>query len=377
MVSKHDQKIADEKEGKKITASAKQPKSKPAIEKSSKPAPTPKPKETNERSSKAFTAKPPKPKPAKEKLTKTTPPQQVGKGKIAKVHKVKSPLQLVDKPGEEPAQLEPEPELKHQGEGEKDDMECAIQIKATQLVLVVERKIKARLDTGRTLASRPLPELVVMDEDQARPDPGESRGVLAGPDLESMHDEFMANLYPKRVEDFQLSIESYQKQLNLTKSGWDAKGFEYKHDYTIIESPRAVVFPVDNNEQKIMRFNEFTNSVMKIRVIPKYHSEDGNPARPNIKQAIGRSDTYNRNPVKEILLKIESTRSQVGPHRIWSKDRDGDTSFQWSLFHKSVLILDRIKVKGTSRTMNNQAFTIKRSMSMLVQFSQAQDGETP
>nr|GEX43265.1 hypothetical protein [Tanacetum cinerariifolium] len=50
------------------------------------------------------------------------------------------------------------------------------------------------------------------------------------------------------VEDFQLSIESYQKQLNLTKPGWDAKGFEYKHDYTIIESPRTVVFPVGNNE---------------------------------------------------------------------------------------------------------------------------------
>ncbi|GJU11811.1 hypothetical protein Tco_1134207 [Tanacetum coccineum] len=58
------------------------------------------------------------------------------------------------------------------------------------------------------------------------------------------------------VEDFQLGIESYQKQLSLTKMGWDAKGFEYKHDYTIIDSPRAVVFPVGNNERKIMRFNE-------------------------------------------------------------------------------------------------------------------------
>ncbi|GJZ39051.1 hypothetical protein Tco_0585614 [Tanacetum coccineum] len=48
----------------------------------------------------------------------------------------------------------------------------------------------------------------------------------------------------------------YQTQLNLIKPGWDAKGFEFKHDYTIIESPRAVVFSVNNNEQKIMRFNE-------------------------------------------------------------------------------------------------------------------------
>nr|GEV06084.1 retrovirus-related Pol polyprotein from transposon TNT 1-94 [Tanacetum cinerariifolium] len=42
------------------------------------------------------------------------------------------------------------------------------------------------------------------------------------------------------VEDLQLGIENYQIQLNLTKSGWDAKGFEFKHDYTIIESPCAV-----------------------------------------------------------------------------------------------------------------------------------------
>nr|GEV95005.1 hypothetical protein [Tanacetum cinerariifolium] len=58
------------------------------------------------------------------------------------------------------------------------------------------------------------------------------------------------------VEDFQLSIESYQTQPNLTKPGWDATGYEFKHDYTTIESPRAVVFSVNNNKRKITRFNE-------------------------------------------------------------------------------------------------------------------------
>nr|GEX66179.1 hypothetical protein [Tanacetum cinerariifolium] len=52
----------------------------------------------------------------------------------------------------------------------------------------------------------------------------------------------------QRVEEFQLSIESYQTQLNLTKPGWDATGYELKHYYTIIESPRAVVLLVNNNE---------------------------------------------------------------------------------------------------------------------------------
>nr|GEV37425.1 copia protein [Tanacetum cinerariifolium] len=56
------------------------------------------------------------------------------------------------------------------------------------------------------------------------------------------------NLYPsdfkdlfcsfcKRVENFQLGIKSYQTQLDLTKPGWDAKGYKIKNDYTIIESP--------------------------------------------------------------------------------------------------------------------------------------------
>ncbi|GKB92047.1 hypothetical protein Tco_0964319 [Tanacetum coccineum] len=60
----------------------------------------------------------------------------------------------------------------------------------------------------------------------------------------------------QRVEDFQLGIESYQTQLNLTKPGWDVIGYEFKQDYTIIESPRAVVFLVNNNKRKIMWFNK-------------------------------------------------------------------------------------------------------------------------
>nr|GEV28960.1 hypothetical protein [Tanacetum cinerariifolium] len=48
----------------------------------------------------------------------------------------------------------------------------------------------------------------------------------------------------QRVEDFQLGIESYQTQLNLTKPGWDAT------------SSSMIVFSVNNTKRKIMRFNE-------------------------------------------------------------------------------------------------------------------------
>ncbi|GJX78394.1 hypothetical protein Tco_0325205 [Tanacetum coccineum] len=60
----------------------------------------------------------------------------------------------------------------------------------------------------------------------------------------------------QRVEDFQLRIESYQTQLNLTKPRWDATGFEFKHDFIVIDSPRAVTFRDKYGVQMIMHFNE-------------------------------------------------------------------------------------------------------------------------
>nr|GEV55306.1 retrovirus-related Pol polyprotein from transposon TNT 1-94 [Tanacetum cinerariifolium] len=90
MVTKHEQKIAAEKGGTKKPATAKQPKPRPAKEKSSKPTPAPKPKVTKE-------------KPSKPSHTKKT-----RKGKVTKVQNVKSSFQLVDELDEEPVHLEPE-----------------------------------------------------------------------------------------------------------------------------------------------------------------------------------------------------------------------------------------------------------------------------
>nr|GEW25881.1 hypothetical protein [Tanacetum cinerariifolium] len=66
----------------------------------------------------------------------------------------------------------------------------------------------------------------------------------------------------QRVEDFQLGIESYQTQLNLAKPRWDATGFEYKHDYTVIDSSRAIDEALDYRvkEFKINRMNPGLNT---------------------------------------------------------------------------------------------------------------------
>ncbi|GJV26841.1 hypothetical protein Tco_1383289 [Tanacetum coccineum] len=116
----------------------------------------------------------------------------------------------------------------------------------------------------------------------------------------------------QRVEDFQLGIESYQKQLNLTKPGWDATCFEYKHDYTIIESHRVVVFPVSNNERKIMMFNEIykfsdgtlTNILEALDYrVKEYKVNQFNPEHP--------SDTYVFTMKMEILLEPTSNKLMV------------------------------------------------------------------
>nr|GEY49030.1 hypothetical protein [Tanacetum cinerariifolium] len=103
-------------------------------------------------------------------------------------------------------------------------------------------------------------------------------------------------------------------------------------DYTIVSKPRAVICRDRNDQKKMLRENEvhkFSDGTLtrvlhkldhmvkdfrlyqynpsmenriwseddkrrseefmeNIRVIPKYYGEDGNPARANIKQALGR-----------------------------------------------------------------------------------------
>ncbi|GKB51580.1 hypothetical protein Tco_0902333 [Tanacetum coccineum] len=243
MITKHDQKVLVEKEGKRKTASAKQPKPKPAIEKSSKPAPAPKPKVTKEKPSKASTAKPPNPKPAKEKSTKATPLQKAepvveanrplpvveGKGKaiVTKEQAAQSLLALhtpkrrrtTDQfifqrrtPGTEEASTGPSPQPQDDTSaniiteelGEDVDKQVNLEEKTAEL-----DQDQAVSDLGEIHKSRPPPEQVFMDEDQARPDPGESGVALAGPDPKPMHDEFMANLYSKVQESLKFLADEH------------------------------------------------------------------------------------------------------------------------------------------------------------------------
>ncbi|GJR18330.1 hypothetical protein Tco_0966857 [Tanacetum coccineum] len=65
-------------------------------------------------------------------------------------------------------------------------------------------------------------------------------------------DTHLKKLVIQQRSKLQAGIESYQTQLNLTKPRWDAKGFEYTHDFTVIDSPRAVTFRDKYGVQMIM-----------------------------------------------------------------------------------------------------------------------------
>nr|GEZ74657.1 hypothetical protein [Tanacetum cinerariifolium] len=81
--------------------------------------------------------------------------------------------------------------------------------------------------------------------------------VISERDFKYLYPSDFEDLYLLNLqEDFQLGIGSYQTQLNLTKPQWDATGFEYKHDYTVIDSSRAIMFRDRYGFQMMIHFNE-------------------------------------------------------------------------------------------------------------------------
>ncbi|GJW57009.1 hypothetical protein Tco_0103740 [Tanacetum coccineum] len=82
--------------------------------------------------------------------------------------------------------------------------------------------------------------------------------VIAERDFKYMYPSDFEDLYLLNLQGYlnHLSPNDKKTQLNLTKPRWDATEFEFKPDYTVIDSPRAVTFRDRYGVQMIMRFNE-------------------------------------------------------------------------------------------------------------------------
>nr|GEU37424.1 hypothetical protein [Tanacetum cinerariifolium] len=204
IVAKHNRKIAVEKEGNKKTTTAKQPKLKPAKEKSSKPAPTPIPKVTKKKSTKPSLAK------------------KAIMGKVTNVQNVKSSFQLVDEADEEPAQLEPKPELEYQCMAIRENVAEAthpLPVDDTFANIIHNSPsptdAKTCADTNKTSSGGDT-KILQIDGDQrkdvdeqARLDFRVSRVAFAGPNPEPTHEEFMANVYPDVHESLKFPADEH------------------------------------------------------------------------------------------------------------------------------------------------------------------------
>ncbi|GJT06086.1 hypothetical protein Tco_0840548 [Tanacetum coccineum] len=154
------------------------------------------------------------------------------------------------------------------------------------------------------------------------------------------------NLYPSDFEDLHLLL---LPRLALITSFFPASD---KRSFYWLINLWTLCFPVSNNEWKIMRFNEI------------YKFSDG--TLTNIMEAL-----HYRVKEYKVIIRVLRIIHMVVPEHL------SDT---YVFTMKMEILLEPTSnklmvVKGTSRTTNNQAFTIKKGMSMPVQMSQAQDGE--
>ncbi|GJT23622.1 hypothetical protein Tco_0893559 [Tanacetum coccineum] len=156
----------------------------------------------------------------------------------------------------------------------------------------------------------------------------------------NFEDLFLLNI-PRKAQHCQDSTRQSSHSSQHVDKNLDATDYYFKEDYTIIPKPRAVVYRDRNDQRKLMRLNEYTRheigsgqrmkekkqrlhhcnrektrskghisnslvfsphcgnkSIKSLRIIlvilPEhpsetmvFHNEDGNPARANVKQALG------------------------------------------------------------------------------------------
>nr|GEY17526.1 hypothetical protein [Tanacetum cinerariifolium] len=220
MVAKHDLKIAAEKGTKKKSASK--------ADKSKKPE----------------TAKQPKPKHVKEKSTKLTPVQKAGKGKARKVQKrwTLATKEASTRPSTQPqddasinivrdssspadAETGANTDKTNSGDnteilqiGEEQGEDVADKVNLEEKTAEIDED-RAGSDPGKTPESRPPPERVFIEEDQAGPDPRLSHVAFVGPPPEPMHDDFVATIYPQVHESLKHPDEEHtqvENPLSLT-----------------------------------------------------------------------------------------------------------------------------------------------------------------
>ncbi|GJV88648.1 hypothetical protein Tco_1532586 [Tanacetum coccineum] len=181
-----------------------------------------------------------------------------------------------------------------------------------------------------------------------------------------------------RVEDFQLGIESYQTQLNLNKPRWKATGFEFKHDYTVIDSPRAVKFRDRYGVQMIMRFNEihkFSDGTLqqidealdyRVKEFQINRTNTGMNTRFWTKKDVDRSKDFmfaiqKRLKTRRIFRNLESFmggRIREGDYRIMRNQLYASTTIHATNDPSKVLVSFSLEIKTILSSSHSEYITI-------------------
>ncbi|GKC69785.1 hypothetical protein Tco_1115668 [Tanacetum coccineum] len=147
-------------------------------------------------------------KPAKEKTSKPTPSKKIRKGKDDTSANV-----VCDTPS--PADAETGADTKKSNsEGDTKILNVTEeQGKDVSNTMALEERTveldegQAGSDPGKIPESQPLPERVLIEEDQAGSNSGQSHVVQAGLNPEPMHEDFVATVYPQVHESLKLTSE--------------------------------------------------------------------------------------------------------------------------------------------------------------------------
>ncbi|GJZ88856.1 hypothetical protein Tco_0660638 [Tanacetum coccineum] len=113
------------------------------------------------------------------------------------------------------------------------------------ILRVATAQARLEIDPGKTLESRPPLEHTHMEEDHARPNPGQSHVALAGPNPEPMHEDFMVTMYPQVHESLKHPDEEHVHLENPVSSTGTLSSIKNLDNFTSMTNSLLTKSPED------------------------------------------------------------------------------------------------------------------------------------
>ncbi|GJS13643.1 hypothetical protein Tco_0408115 [Tanacetum coccineum] len=148
-------------------------------------------------------------------------------------------------------------------------------------------------DPGKTLESRPPPERVLIEEDQAGSNPRQSHVAQAGPNPEPMHKDFIATVYPHVHESLKLTTEEEVHIENPPSSSGTLSSMKNLEDaFTFGDQ-----FLNDKSTKEVLGKANVETEVESMVIVPIHQASSSIPLLSN--------PIINLSPPKPVVYKLE------------------------------------------------------------------------